>query len=107
MSVPPSAIDVEFRSLCTHEDDEEGMELLHLMLVSLTNNMKTGQHFEVLQAYLHRFLLIYTDYIMKTPQLTEQLLLLKAVHSLYAEKFRHVIQSNLCLLKILSQMPTI
>ena len=107
MSVPPSSIDVEFRALCLNEEDEEGLELLGFVLISLTNNLKSGRHFEVLQAYLHRFLSIYAEYIMRTPELSEKLVELKAVHALYAEKFRHIVQSNLCVLKILSQLPTI
>lgn len=105
--IPPSAIDAEFRALCLNEEDTEGQELLLRMLRFFTHNMQSGTHFELLQAYLHRFVLIYTDYILASPVLATELARLRRVHAVYTEKFRHILQSNLCLLKILAKIPTI
>ena len=114
MSIPPSAIDLEFQSIYTHHDvelsadrDMEGIVLLQSLLVSLTRSMTLGTHFEVLQAYVHRLLTIYTDIIIQIPELSQHLSQLKDAHYLFAEKFRHVVQSNLCILRILSKMPHI
>lgn len=114
MSIPPSAIDLEFQSLYTHhgveisqDRDLEGIVLLQALIASLTRSMILGSHFEVLQAYVHRLLTIYADIVIVVPELAQHLSQLKNTHYIYAEKFRHVIQSNLCLLKILSKMPNV
>lgn len=106
-SIPPSAIDAEFRALCLNEEDDEGLGLLLRMLVFFTHQMQSGARFELLQAYLHRFVLIYTDFILPSPPLAAQLMRLRRVHALFTDKFRHILQSNLCLLKILARIPTI
>jgi hypothetical protein len=119
MSIPASSIDVEFQSLCRQTnalgdaltnselDDEEGIELLGCLLASLSASMRRGMYFEVLQAYIYRLLVIYTDVIVRVPRLSQQLTLLQQIHFVYTEKFRHMLQSNLCLLKMLCKMPSI
>ena len=106
LTIAPTAIDVEFRTLYQYDGDEEGLVLLGYMLQSFANNMQSGQYFEVLQAYVHRFLMIYVEDIMKHEELHTQLQSLKVIHGLYVEKFKHVLHSNLCLLKLMTKMPT-
>lgn len=115
MSIPPSAIDLEFSALCnTHtmanninsnELDHEGIAYLHCLLQAFTSYFQSGSYFEILQAYLHRLIVTYRDFIIHIPELSHAVMRLRRVHQIYAEKFRHVVQSNLCLLQILSKMP--
>lgn len=103
--LPPPAVDLEMRALCTYEEDEEGIELLRLLLQWLTKHITTGEDFEILQAYLHRTLTIYLHLIMKLPQLKKDLQALQQAHAVASDRFRHLVQKNLCLLKMMGNLP--
>jgi hypothetical protein len=103
--LPPPAVDLEFRSLCTYEEDEEGIELLRQLLQWLTAHITTGEDFEILQAYLHRMLSIYMHMIMKLPALIPDLRALQEAHVVANSRFRHLVQKNLCLLKMMGNLP--
>lgn len=103
--LPPPAVDLEMRALCTYEEDEEGIELLRLLLQWLTKHITTGEDFEILQAYLHRTLTIYLHLIMKLPQLKGDLRALQEAHAVASSRFRHLVQKNLCLLKMMGNLP--
>lgn len=103
--LPPPAVDLEMRALCTHDEDAEGLELLRLLLTWLASHIATGQDFEVLQAYLHRALSIHAPLIMKAPLLTEVLAELRTAHQGANGRFRHLVQKNLCLLKMMGNLP--
>ena len=106
-SIGPPAVDAEMRALCRDENDAEGVEILHKMLQWFIVELKTCDNFEVMQAYLYRFLLIYSEVILLCPHLHGQLNSLKEVHEAGCKKFRHLIQSNLCVLKMMAQIPSI
>lgn len=103
--LPPPAVDLEMRALCTYEEDAEGIELLSMLLRWLAVHIATGEDFEILQAYLHRALTIYLHLIMKLPQLTAELKALQAAHATANSRFRHLVQKNLCLLKMMGNLP--
>jgi hypothetical protein len=103
--IPPPAIDLEFRALCTHENDEEGLDLLRCFLIWMSKSLKSGMNFEILQAYLHRLLSIYAELILKQPLLSIEVEKVRLIHSESSNRFRHLIQSNLCLLKMLAGLP--
>jgi len=103
--LPPPAVDLEMRALCTYEEDAEGIELLSMLLRWLTAHITTGEDFEILQAYLHRALTIYLHLIMKLPQLTGELKALQEAHAVANSRFRHLVQKNLCLLKMMGNLP--
>lgn len=93
------------RSLYQHEEDADGIDLLHRMIYWLAFELKTGQNFEVIQAYLCRFLMIYSDTLLKVPALASELEYLKSVHAVSCDSFRSLVQSNLCLLKVMARLP--
>jgi hypothetical protein len=103
--LPPPAVDLELRALCTHEGDEEGIQLLHALLLWLTRNAACGDNFEVLQAYIHRTLTIYMEMMIATPSLAAELVALKTAHAAANSRFRHLVQKNLCLLKLMGDLP--
>ena len=105
-SLPPPAVDVEIRSLCTHDEDAEGIELLRCLLAWLTRELGTGNNFEILQAYLHRTIKIYAEMFLKSSQMYQDIVALKEAQHVSCERFRHLIHSNLCLLKLFSGLPT-
>lgn len=105
-SLPPPAVDVEIRSLCTHDEDAEGIELLRCLLAWLTKELETGNNFEILQAYLHRTIKIYSEMFIKSSQVYQDIHALKEAQHVSCERFRHLIHSNLCLLKLFSGLPT-
>ena len=104
-TLPPPAIDVEFRALCTHGEDEEGLKLLHCLLSWLAQRIASSLDFEVLEAYLHRTLLIYGEIIVTKPSLLAMTQEISRVHSAASMKLRDLVQGNLCLLKLLADLP--
>jgi U3 small nucleolar RNA-associated protein 21 len=105
LSLSPPAVDLDMRSLYQHAEDAEGAELLLRMLACLGAGLRTGRDFEVLQAYLCRFLLLYSDVLLSTPALAKELEALKRVHAVSCDAFRSLVQSNLCLLKVMARLP--
>jgi hypothetical protein len=105
IKLPPPAIDLEFRSLCTNENDEDGVLLLRCLLVWLAYQIETGSNFEILQAYLHRILVIYLDLMIKNENIKNEIEYVKNIHEKSSKKFRNIIQKNLCLLKMLANIP--
>jgi hypothetical protein len=105
-SIGPPAVDAEMRALCRDAQDNVGLELLSKVLSWMKEDLQTGENFEVLQAYLYRFLLIYSEIILECPSLYDLLQKVKIVHENSCKKFRHLIQSNLCVLKMMAQIPS-
>ena len=95
------------RSLCTGEEDERGIELLHCMLIWISQELETGRDFEVLQAYLYRLLFIFSDTMVSLSQLQETLKCLSASQESCCARFRHLVQSNLCVLKMMAQISSV
>ena len=60
-SLPPSALDTEMRSLCSYDEDEEGVQLIAVLLLWFAQQFDSGSNFEILQAYLHRVMSIYSE----------------------------------------------
>jgi U3 small nucleolar RNA-associated protein 21 len=56
---PASKVDVQFRSLCLGEFDEEGIKLIAIGLDFFTAEIARRTDFEALEAYLNRFLRIH------------------------------------------------
>lgn len=100
-------MDVQLRSLCTGKDDLRGLELLECMISWLTQELVGGKDFEVLQAYLHRFLFIYEDMLLGVPHLRDRMQALCSAQDHCSRRFRDMIQSNLCVLKVMAQIPSI
>lgn len=71
----------------------------------MARKLTSGMNFEILQAYLHRLLSVYAELILKQPHLTLELERVRSVHALSSNRFRHLVQSNLCLLKMLAGLP--
>jgi len=103
-SLPAPATDVELRSLCMFIEDDEGLQLLQVFLKWLTAHVSSGKEFELLQAYLHRTLTIYDKMLVNVPALAEQLQTLKRANEQASDRFRDLIQKNLCMLKVLANI---
>lgn len=101
----PPAVDLELRALCAYEEDQEGRGLLATLLRWLARNIGTGVSFEILQAYLHRALAIYLPLIVKFPELRAELDALQKAQAAASDRFRHLVQKNLCLLKVMGNLP--
>ena len=106
-SIGPPAVDAEMRALCRDAQDEVGVQLLGDMLAWIEEDLLTGENFEVLQAYLYRFLYIYSEVILECPHLFARLQGVKKAHQNSCKKFRHLVQSNLCVLKMMAQIPSL
>jgi len=104
-TLPPPAVDLELRALCAHDEDEEGFKLLHFLLLWFSERLSTGADFELLEAYLHRTLLIYGEVIMRRPELQGLLESLRKAQEQNCARFRGLVQQNLCVLKLISGLP--
>ena len=105
--LPAPAVDVEIRSLCMYEGDEEGVMLLRCLLHWFKVNLRSRCNFELLQAYIHCAINIYHEIITKVPLLCRELIELQETHKMCCERFRHLVQSNLCLLKMFAGLAPI
>ena len=106
-SLPPPAVDVEVQALCQHEGDEEGIYWLRCLFAWMTHELHSARNFEVMQAYLFRTVYLYSEMLMKMPQLTKEVSALREAHMQSCHKFRDLVQSNLCLLKLFANIPSI
>lgn len=104
-TLPPPAVDLELRALCSGQEDEEGVALLGALLVWFTQRLRIGTDFEILEAYLHRTLLIHGSAVMDHPKLLPVASMVAQAHSSGAGKLRELVQSNLCMLKLLANIP--
>ncbi len=101
----PSAVDVEMRSLCLSDDDEEGVELLERLIKWFEREFDRGDNFEILQAYLSRMLTLYSEIIMKVPRLKELVKCLRDSHRDRMSRFRSLVDNNIAVLKFLTGLP--
>jgi U3 small nucleolar RNA-associated protein 21 len=127
----PSAIDVEFSSLCHGMHDLDiGLKLLHLCSMWLLESCKSRKNYEVINAYMHRFLHIHAttiagidastqgdtsklqdqgqdeskdDAIVRT-ELLETIKELRISHRSATGNLRNKMQETLCLLRHFSRM---
>ena len=104
-TLPPPAIDLEIRALCTHDEDEDGLQLLRFFLLWFRDRLATGLDFEVMEAYLHRTLLVYGETIIKRGDFGQLLQDLRGVHAAKSVRFRSLVQQNLCMLKVFANLP--
>lgn len=93
------------RALYQHDEDVYGVDLLRRMLFWLAMELKTGRNFEIIQAYLHRFFVIYSETVLKYESLAEELSDLRDLHAISCDSFRSMVQGNLCILKVLAHLP--
>ncbi|CAN0289190.1 unnamed protein product, partial [Scytosiphon promiscuus] len=68
-TLAPPSVDVEMSLLCQGDWDEDGIRLIGLAIDFLLEELRSKRSFEVVQAYLHRFLKHYSEIIMTSPEL--------------------------------------
>lgn len=127
----PSAIYVALSSLCHGMHDlEEGLELLHLCSLWLLEACRSRKNYEVINAYMHRFLHIHAttiagidvtnakdknnlpsgsmnnnhgEYVTRK-KLLDAIVQLKIAHKDASDLLRNKMQETLCLLRHFSRM---
>jgi len=107
MTLSPSAVDVEIQSLCLHSEDSEGILYIRAMINMFVNELETRNNFQVLEAYLNRFLCIHSDVLIEKMEGLSDVFKLNSIHSLVSNKFRHILERNVCILKIFAKLPSI
>ncbi|KAL1838319.1 hypothetical protein VTJ49DRAFT_2809 [Mycothermus thermophilus] len=71
-SLPPSAADLELRSLSSGDGDESSNELLHFIR-ALTSRLRARRDYELVQAWMAVFLRLHFDLVMADPALLTEL----------------------------------
>ncbi|RLN38104.1 hypothetical protein BBJ28_00017445 [Nothophytophthora sp. Chile5] len=99
-----SAVDVEMSTLCMGDFDEEGKRLLGWFLAFLREEMRTRRDFQVLQAYLNRFLKLHEELLVADPALLAQVDALGAVQQQQWQHLQKLLHNNLCLVQYLSKI---
>jgi len=100
-------VDLEFRALCQHEKDEDGLKFLKFLFVWIGQQLQFATDFELLQAYLYRAVLIYSEILRTESQFADILKLISKEHDQKQETFRDLLKNNLCLLKLFAKIPPI
>jgi hypothetical protein len=104
-SLAAPALDLELRALYSYAGDEEGELFLRWMLEWLAIQIASGRNFELLQAYLYRVMVIFDKALLDIPSLGPVLADLKKANEIASERFRHLIQKNLCMFKVFANIP--
>uniref|UniRef100_M4BPC9 Small-subunit processome Utp21 domain-containing protein n=1 Tax=Hyaloperonospora arabidopsidis (strain Emoy2) TaxID=559515 RepID=M4BPC9_HYAAE len=103
-SLSASSVDVEMSTLCMGDFDEEGKKLLAYFLNFLHEEMRTCCNFQVLQAYLNRFLKLHEEVLVVDPVLLAQADKLGAVQQQQWQHLQKLLHNNLCLVQYLSKI---
>ncbi|POM64424.1 Hypothetical protein PHPALM_20045 [Phytophthora palmivora] len=103
-SLSASAVDVEMSTLCMGDFDEDGKKLLGWFLDFLREEMRTRRDFQVLQAYLNRFLKLHEELLVADPALLAQVDELGAVQQQQWQHLQKLLHNNLCLVQYLSKI---
>ncbi|KAF1784390.1 Porphobilinogen deaminase, dipyrromethane cofactor binding site [Phytophthora cactorum] len=103
-SLSASAVDVEMSTLCMGAFDEEGKKLLGWFLDFLREEMQTRRDFQVLQAYLNRFLKLHEELLVADSALLAQVDELGAVQQQQWQHLQKLLHNNLCLVQYLSKI---
>lgn len=99
MSLGPPQVDLEMQALCLGLFDEDGVELLRAAARYLTRQLASRRHFEVMQAYLSRFLKIYAPLLLEAGSAVRvELDGLREAQRQANRQMKELVQHNLCLL---------
>lgn len=99
-----SAVDVEMSTLCMGDFDAQGKALLALFLEFLKEEMATQRNFQVLQAYLNRFLKLHDQLLVDDASLLAQVEELCALQQKQWEHLQKLLHNNLCLVQYFSKI---
>lgn len=106
-SLGPPQVDLEMQVLCLGSFDEEGLALVALGLRYLARMLRSRRHFEVVQAYLARFLRIYSPLLLEAPVAAALRGDVQALREAQAEANRdmkELVQHSLCLVSFFSNL---
>ncbi|KAE9246299.1 hypothetical protein PF004_g4861 [Phytophthora fragariae] len=103
-SLSASAVDVEMSTLCMGDFDEEGKKFLGWFLDFLREEMRTRRDFQVLQAYLNRFLKLHEELLVANTALLAQVDELGSVQQQQWQHLQKLLHNNLCLVQYLSKI---
>lgn len=103
-SLSPSAIDVELQSLCNADDDEEGLALLGAAALFFRHMLAARQDFELVGAYMNRFLHVHTDSILASPSTLACVTELRDLQAKEWNRVRGLMENSLCLVQYFSRI---
>jgi len=102
-SLTPAAVDVEMNGLCRGPTDEEGREIVMLGLDWLQEVLEARDDFEVVQAYLQRFLKIHGEVMDLDRERTgDRVAAMEKAQKGSSRHLRDLIHQNLCLINFFS-----
>ncbi|GMF40092.1 unnamed protein product [Phytophthora fragariaefolia] len=103
-SLSASAVDVEMSTLCMGDFDDEGKTFLGWFLDFLREEMRTRRDFQVLQAYLNRFLKLHEELLVADAVLLAQVDELGSLQQQQWQHLQKLLHNNLCLVQYLSKI---
>lgn len=102
-SLSASAVDVQLQSLCLGDWDRPGKHNLVLTTEYLLEEIESRRNFQVVQAYLNRFLKLHGEIlVMEIP--TEQMDRLYRAQRQAWQHLQSLLHNNLCLIQYFSQL---
>jgi U3 small nucleolar RNA-associated protein 21 len=99
-ALPPTAVDIELRSLCLSSADAAGLELLSALLGFFAHQVATGELYELTQAQLQLFLQIYQDVIVPNPELSAAVRAVRDAERDDAARLRRMLDKSLCMVSL-------
>ena len=103
-SLSPPQIDLEMQALCLGSFDDDGLVLLGHTLQYFIHEVEHHRDFEVVQAYLNRFLKIYSAMIMEDPSLSGATARLHELEKQANRRVKDLTQQTLCLLNFFANL---
>jgi U3 small nucleolar RNA-associated protein 21 len=98
MRLSPPQIDLEMQALCLGPVDDEGVEILGAAMRWLQHEMAARRNFEVVQAYLNRFLKVYSPVLSEVSHLRPLVRALATAQRGAHQEVKGLLQHNMCLL---------
>ncbi|KAI9918980.1 hypothetical protein PsorP6_011975 [Peronosclerospora sorghi] len=103
-SLSASAVDVELSTLCLGPFDHDGQHVVTLFLAFLRHEMTRRRDFQLVQAYLNRFLKVHHDLLVAEPALLAQVDELGTLQQQQWQHLQRLLQHSLCLVQHFSNL---
>lgn len=109
MSLTPSELDIQLQNLLdydqTSESDTTDIHAIQQFFAFLEDTLQTRRNFELIQAVLHRILVVHASALVQFPPLLGQLLQVQSAQSLSGQSLQNMLHLTLCLTKSLLSIP--
>lgn len=98
-SLAPAKVDQEFRLLCLHDSDADGLHLLKTLLQAAFKCQHVSLNFDVIQSYVHRILTLHGSKFIASFAMRPAIVGAKEFTESAVEQLQLLLHTALCILK--------